>query len=92
MQSGPLNYHDWFERQSDANKLDILGPSRYQAYKNGMLISSFVKDNKILSLKELSLDRVTRAELLEREEAQEGQEQSIKERFGEKFEYDSIMP
>jgi hypothetical protein len=64
VQSGNLNYRDWFNRQSEDNKLDILGPSRYAIFKKtGMGISAFIKDNKILTLKELGVNRVTRAQI-----------------------------
>jgi hypothetical protein len=59
-----LNYKDWFDGRDEATKLDILGPSRYAEYKNGKAVTAFVKDNKILTLEALQIDRVTRKELL----------------------------
>jgi hypothetical protein len=61
-----INYKDWFDGQDDAAKLDILGPSRYAEYKNGKAVTAFAKDGRVLSLKELGIDRITRKGLLEK--------------------------
>jgi len=50
---GKLTYSDWLERQSEEVQRDILGKSRYNLYKNGGKISSFVDDGRILTLAEL---------------------------------------
>jgi hypothetical protein len=63
-QAGP-NYHDWFEGQDEKTKLDILGPSRYREYLNGKPIIGFVKDDKIITLKELGVNRITRKNLFD---------------------------
>ena len=58
-----MNYKDWLESQNDVVKLDILGPSRFKAYKTKDLeITSFVKDGRVLTLEELGIDRVIRDE------------------------------
>ena len=44
-------------------KLDILGPSRYKAYLQGIEVTSFVKDGRVLTLEELGIDRATREDL-----------------------------
>ena len=64
MASGP-SYEDWLHRQSDATKLDILGPSRFQLYKQGMRITQFVRDDNILTLEQLGADRLKRKQLLD---------------------------
>jgi hypothetical protein len=51
-----LNYTDWFDRQKDDVKLDILGPSRYAEYKNGKAVTAFVKDDKVLTLEALKIE------------------------------------
>ena len=60
-----LNYKDWFDRQSNAIKLDILGPSRFKEYLSGRAITEFVVDGRILTLKELGISRAMRKELLD---------------------------
>jgi len=64
MTDGP-NYEEWFNRQSDATKLDILGPSRFHLYRQGMRITQFARDDKILTLEQLGAQRLTRKELLD---------------------------
>ena len=63
-QSGP-NYHDWFERQNRATKIDLLGPARYKEYLDGAVIKQFIKDNRIMTLKELKIDRISRQQLFD---------------------------
>ncbi|WP_190543800.1 hypothetical protein [Pseudomonas typographi] len=36
-----MTYSQWLERQSDARKLEVLGPARYQMYKEGRGLDSF---------------------------------------------------
>jgi len=64
-----VNYQDWFDRQDNATKLDILGPSRYREYLDRESIAhfSFIKDGRIKTLKELKIDRLTRIELIKKE-------------------------
>ena len=57
------NYSDWLSRRNDKELMDILGPAKYKAYKNGMPIDRFVRDEKIATLKELAEKRITRKEL-----------------------------
>jgi hypothetical protein len=67
---GAPTYKDWLARQPENRLIDILGPSKYAAYKNGMPIERFVKigrfskDSKVLTLEELKLKSVTRNQLL----------------------------
>jgi hypothetical protein len=58
-----INYKDWFDRQDNTTKLDILGPSRYSEYLKGRPVTAFAKDDHILTLKELGIDRITRREI-----------------------------
>ena len=60
-----FNYQDWFEEQDRNTQIDILGPARYLEYKNGMIVTSFAKDGRIMSLKELEIDRITLQKLYE---------------------------
>ena len=48
-----MSYSDWLEKQDAETQRDILGKSRYEMYKNGLPITHFVNDKKILTLKEL---------------------------------------
>jgi len=58
------NYTDWFERQPDETKLDILGPSRFDAYARGEIkVDQFATSEGILTLEDLALQRVTRKEI-----------------------------
>ena len=59
-----LNYADWFDRQDNATKLDILGPARYREYVNGKKVTSFAKNGRITTLKELRVSRIKRATLI----------------------------
>jgi hypothetical protein len=52
--SNKLTYKDWFERQSDNVKREILGAGRYKLYQEGMEINSFVVSGHKLTLKELA--------------------------------------
>lgn len=47
------SYKDFIESLSDEDKKDILGKSRYELYKKGIPVSSFVDSGKILTLDEL---------------------------------------
>jgi hypothetical protein len=51
--SDKMTYKDWFSQQSPEVQQEILGKRRYEAYKNGASIDSFVPDGRTLSLKEL---------------------------------------
>jgi SPP1 gp7 family putative phage head morphogenesis protein len=46
-------YKDWFEQLDPAVQEDILGPGRYKLYQDGMAITSFVQDGRILTLEQL---------------------------------------
>lgn len=59
-----LSYEDWFNRQDEAVKLDILGPSRYREYLfEGKAVTRFAKNGRIMTLKELGIERETRTKL-----------------------------
>jgi hypothetical protein len=58
-----VNYNDWFEKQPNSVKLDILGPSRYAMYKKGKGVTQFVKNDKIMTLKDLGIDRLRRKDI-----------------------------
>jgi hypothetical protein len=46
-------WRDWLSKQPDDVVRDILGPARYEIYKMGTPISSFVVDGKTLNLQQL---------------------------------------
>ena len=48
------NYADWFKRQPDSVKYRILGPTRYNFYKSGLVdVKNFSSGGRKLTLKEL---------------------------------------
>lgn len=49
----PESYSSWFERQSEEDKIAILGKERYQLYKKGLQIKDFVNNGQITPLKAL---------------------------------------
>lgn len=51
--SANMSYEEWLKTQSDDVVRDILGPTRYSLYKEGMPISFFVTDDKTLTLRQL---------------------------------------
>jgi hypothetical protein len=51
--SAKTTWRDWLSKQPDDVVRDILGPTRYEIYKMGTPISSFVVDGKTLTLKQL---------------------------------------
>ena len=51
-----MTYGQWLERQSDARKLEVLGPTRFQLYKEGRDLDSFYKPNgEWLTLEQLKV-------------------------------------
>jgi|GEM_PF-1164255 len=48
-----MTYQQWFEGQSAETQMDILGQSRYDAFKNGADITSFSDRGQILTLEQL---------------------------------------
>ena len=52
--SANMTYEDWLKTQPDDVVRDILGPTRFNAYKNGMPITSFVSDGKAMTLEQLA--------------------------------------
>jgi hypothetical protein len=51
--SANMTYEDWLKTQPDDVVRDILGPTRFEMYKNGVEISSFVADGRTLTLEQL---------------------------------------
>lgn len=49
---GTTNYEEWLKNQSVERQKDILGPSRYELYKNGAPLGSFAVDGKTLTLEQ----------------------------------------
>jgi len=47
-------YEDWLKTQRDDVVRDILGPTRFEMYKNGVEISSFVSDGRTLTIEQLT--------------------------------------
>lgn len=48
-----LTFEDWLQGQSVEVQKDVLGNYRYNLFKNGTPMESFVEDNRILTIKEL---------------------------------------
>lgn len=48
-----LTYSDWFDRQSESVQRDILGESRFEAYKKGMDVTAFADRGQILTIDQL---------------------------------------
>lgn len=51
--SGDVDFGTWFKGQPEGFQLDYLGPSRYQAFKNGVPVTGFAKDGQTLTLSQL---------------------------------------
>jgi len=49
-----MTYEDWLKTQPDDVVRDILGPTRFDLYQNGMPITSFVANGSTLNLQQLS--------------------------------------
>lgn len=49
-----LTFENWLKEQDEATQLDVLGKSRYRLYKDGVKISQFVDNGKVLTLDELN--------------------------------------
>jgi hypothetical protein len=49
-----MTYEEWLKTQPDEVVRDILGATRFELYKNGMPITSFVSDGSTLTLKQLA--------------------------------------
>jgi hypothetical protein len=71
--TGSPSYRDFLARQKESVQIDILGPSRYAAYKAGTPIDRFVKIDlyagagkvaKVVKLEESGIKRVTRIDLV----------------------------
>jgi len=69
------NYEDWFDRQSPATQLDILGPSRFKLYQNGMKVTAFANDGRISTLDDLGAQRATRKADIDRKVAERSAQQ-----------------
>lgn len=48
------SFSDWLDEQDEATQKDVLGITRYKMYKEGVKISQFVDDGKILTLDQLN--------------------------------------
>ena len=70
-------YDEWFKRQSEADQLDILGPSRFKKYKDGKELQAFVRGNEIMSLDDLEVSRTTRKILFENREVKYTKEELV---------------
>lgn len=49
---GNTTYEEWLKKQSVDRQKDILGPSRYELFKNGAPLGSFTVDGKTLTLEQ----------------------------------------
>lgn len=52
-QDGISNFSEWIESLSDSDKRKYLGKGRFELYKKGIALSSFVNDGRIIPLSEL---------------------------------------
>jgi len=52
--SASMTYEDWLKTQPENVQRDILGPTRFDLYKEGMPITSFVANGSTLNLQQLS--------------------------------------
>jgi len=52
--SANTTYEDWLAKQPEDVQRDILGATRFELYKQGMTITSFVADGQKLNLQELA--------------------------------------
>lgn len=50
-----MTYKEWFEQQTEERQKEILGPSRFAAYQNGVDVTAFTDNGHILTLEELRL-------------------------------------
>jgi len=48
-----MTYEEWLKTQPDDVVRDILGPTRFAAYKEGLNIDSFISDGSVLTLRQL---------------------------------------
>lgn len=51
--SSKITYEEWLKSQSPSVQRDVLGEGKYQMYVNGTKFSSFVSDNRELTLEQL---------------------------------------
>jgi len=51
--SANMTYSDWLKTQPEGVQRDILGPARFEMYKQGEPISGFVADGRVMTLKQL---------------------------------------
>ena len=51
--SANMTYNDWLKTQPDDVVKDILGATRFMAYKDGMNIGAFVSNGSVLNLEQL---------------------------------------
>ena len=49
-----MSYEEWLKTQPDDVVKDILGPTRFNLYKSGMPITSFIGDNGTLTLEQIA--------------------------------------
>lgn len=49
----PETYSEWFEHQSNKEKRNILGKTRFELYEEGIKIKNFVNNGKVTPLKDL---------------------------------------
>jgi len=51
--SANMSYEEWLKTQDEATQKDILGATRFELYKQGMPVTSFVADGSKLTLDQL---------------------------------------
>ena len=48
-----MTYEDWFRRRPASEQREILGPARYELWKQGTPIADFTDQGRILTIQEL---------------------------------------
>ena len=49
-----ISFNEWLQEQDDKTQLDVLGRARYNLFKSGTPISSFVDNGRVLTVEELN--------------------------------------
>lgn len=52
--SSKVTFSDWLDGQDEKTQKDVLGATRYKMFKDGVKISQFVDNGKVLTLDELN--------------------------------------
>lgn len=47
-----LTFNDWLKEQDEKTQLDVLGRTRFELFKNGIEIKSFIDNGKVITIKD----------------------------------------